>query len=560
MHSDTLPLRPYQQRTIDKLYAAYGEGRRRVPIVLPTGGGKTVVFSRPVIDCVAAGSPALVLAHRTELVDQAEEKILESSVGLDVGVLQGTRRETDRPAVVASVLTAVQPGALRLLRGLNLGLIVVDECHHIAARSYQTILRELGVFDNGPRLLGVTATLDRHDGLALGDTFDGEPAEVVEMSELIEAGYLLRPKGIRVKIEGLDFSNVRKSYTSTSGLDDRAVSQAMSDSLAPAAIARAVLEHCRGRHGVAFLPSVALSKEQAEVFTQHGLRSIHVDADTPKAVRKEIMRRARLGEYDVVCNVGLFTEGTDIPIWSFAVLGRPTSSGTLYQQMAGRPLRPYPGQRDALLLDVVGITGRHRLQSLVNLGGAELPEDLEEELKQFDLDDEPDDAPAERSSETATELPAGADGELGYELIDLFSSSHTAWLRSPRGVWYLPTGNGRAVLLAPAHEPDLYDVRWNDDTLVHEDPCDISAAMAWGEQAAKREAARPLERAADWRRKRLTRAERIAAIYRGEAPGGADAPTTYGALTDAQDGRWAAGAIDTLPCVATVTPGGYWQT
>jgi superfamily II DNA or RNA helicase len=558
MSPTALEPRDYQRRVIDKTYAAYGEGRRRVPIVVPTGGGKTVIFSHISIDCVQAAQPVLVLAHRTELIDQAEQELRGASSGLDVGVVMGPRREFMRSVVVSSMQTAVRPGALQQLARRRFGLVIVDECHHIAAPSYQTILKELGVFtDSGPRLLGVTATLDRADGLALGDTFDGEPAEVVPISELIEKGHLLRPRAIRVKVDGLDLSAVKRSRTSESGLDDRAVAAAMHDSLAPAAVARAVLEHCAGRKGVAFLPSVELSKEQARVFAEHGLKSVHVDADTPTAVRKEIIRRARLGDYDVVCNVGLFTEGTNVPIWSYVVTGRPTMSGVLYQQMIGRPMRPYAGQSDCLVLDPTGTTTKHRLVSLVNLLGAEAVEPLDDELREFD---EAADEQDEREPGTAEPAPPGADGELAYELVDLFSASHTAWQRSPRSVWFLPAGDGRAVFLAPAHEVDLYDVRWTDGALVHEDPCDISAAMTWGEQAARAVADRPIERAAEWRGKKMTRRERMEAIYRGEAPGGPDAPVTVGALAAARDTRWAAEAIDTLPCVSEVSPSGYWRT
>lgn len=559
MTVEALPLRPYQQTTIDRVYADYGAGRSRVAAVLPTGGGKTVVGTRPVVDCVRAGAPVIWLAHRTELIEQAESALKSNSSGLSVGVLQGERREVDRAAIVASVATAVRPGALGLLRGRQPGLIVVDECHHVAAASYQTILRDLGAFaPGGPRVLGLTATLGRADGLALGDTFESV-SHVVPISELIDAGWLLRPRGIRVKVEGLDLSRVRRSRTK-SGLDDSAVAQAMSDSLAPAAVARAVLEHCKGRHGVAFLPSVELSKEQARVFTEHGLRSIHVDADTPSPVRKEIMRRARLGEYDVVCNVGLFTEGTDVPIWSFVVLGRPTSSEVLFTQMAGRGLRPYPGQSDCIVLDVVGITGRHRLREIAKLDGVEMIEELDDELKQFDDPDGEGEEKSERLVVEEDDEPQGVDGPLVHELVDLFGASHTAWQRSPRGVWYLPTGDGRAVLLAPADEVDTYLVQWTDGRLVHDDPCDISAAMSWGEQAARSEAARPLDRDAEWRRKRISRAERMRLIWEGAAPGGELAPTTTGALADVQSASWAADVIDTLECVAGVTPYGYWTT
>ena len=210
-----LPLRDYQQETVDATYADLLNGHRRLANVLPTGGGKTHVFTRYALDTAAAGQQAVVLTHRQELTDQAEEKLLGASSGLGVGVLQGRRREVDRPLLVASILTACRPGALSLLKQTKPGLIIVDECHHAAANSYQVLFRELGVLDgSGPRLIGVTATLDRADGLALGDTFEKVSA-TIPIKRLIDAGWLLRPRGVRVKIEGLDLSRVHSSRTST---------------------------------------------------------------------------------------------------------------------------------------------------------------------------------------------------------------------------------------------------------------------------------------------------------------------------------------------------------
>lgn len=556
MTAETFALRDYQQDTVSGLYASYGRGNRRVATVLPTGGGKTVVFSHVAADAVRAGRRSLVLAHRTELIDAAEEKLLGSSAGMSVGVVQGRRREFDRDVIVGSVQTIVREGALNVLRSRDLGLVVVDECHHIAAATYQTILRELGVFtDAGPLLYGVTATLGRGDRKSLGDTFE-DVAHAVPMTDLIRDGHLLRPKGLRVKVEGLDLSRVKRSRTSESGLDDRAVAAAMSESLAPAALARAILKHGKGRHGVAFLPTVELSKEQARVFNEHGINAIHVDADTPRAARKEIIRRARLGEYDMVCNVGLFTEGTDVPIWDLVALARMTSSDVLFQQMAGRGLRPYPGQSDCLVMDFVGLTARLHIRTVVELEGVEMIDELDDELKAFD-----EEIPEPERDEPGHAPPAepGIDGELVSELVDLFGASHVAWQHSPRGVWYLPGGNGYAVFLAPADEVDRYDVYEHVDgapRLLHEDPCDISAAMAWGEKAVRERAARDVSRDAGWRRGKVKRADRLTAVFRGLAT--PDELTGAGALVDARDRAWAGSVIDVLPSVADVTPSGYW--
>lgn len=558
MSVETFELRPYQQETIDDLYRLWGIGWQRIVGVMPTGGGKTVLGVKPVADCIAAGRRVLWLAHRTELIDAAEEKLKADTSGLSVGVLQGRRREFDRHVIVGSVATVVRPAALGMLAALGIGLIVVDECHHSAAPSYMTILRGLGAFEpDGPRVLGLTATLGRADGLSLGEVWEAV-AKPIEMQRLIDEGWLLRPRGIRVKIDELNLRGLKS--TASQAQTDRAYSEAMSDSLAPAAIARSVAEHCRGRKGVAFLPSVELSKEQARVFCEHGISAVHIDADTPADVRKELMKRARAGAYDVVCNVGLFTEGTDVPIWSFAVLGRMTSSEVLFTQMIGRPLRPYPGQVDALLLDVVGVTARHRIRAIVDLDGAPAVDDIPDDL--LDLLDAKEEQ-AERGDDEqpdGTPLVNHVDGPLVVELVDLFSASHTAWQQSPRGVWFLPTGGGRAVFLAPGDEPGTYDVRMTDGTATTTertgDPLD--AAMTWGERAAKEHAERPVERGAKWRQRPASLADKWAALSAGGRPD--EIGRQFGGVRDVLDRRWAVEAIDTLACVEGVTPAGYWTT
>lgn len=554
---ETLTLRDYQAETVDALYADYATGLRRLASVLPTGAGKTVTFARVIADCIAAGKRALVLAHRTELIDAAVEKLEEATSGVWVGVVKGRRRDVQAPIMVGSVQTCRGDGVLALLRQAQVGLVVVDETHHVAAASYQKILRALGVFTpDGPRLWGVTATLGRSDGLALGDTFEKVSIKI-PMRRLIDAGHLLRPVGRRVRVEGMDLSRIKASRTSDSGLDDRAVAREMLDNLAPAAIARAVLEHAPGRKGVTFLPSIEMSIEMARVYAEHGLTAVHVDGKTPDAVRREIFRQARLGRYDQVCNVGVATEGTDVPIWSVVVLARATSSAELFQQMAGRGARPYGDQRDYLLMDVVGSITRHNLQTISRLEGAELLDPMPDELAEFDEEEIPDDEEADGPG--AVEALPGNDGALVVEMIDLFGASDTAWQRSPRGVWYLATGDGTAVFLAPAGEVDRYDVRTTDGLLVH-GACDLSAAMGWGEKEARNRAKRDLARTAEWRTKKLTRAEKLEALFRGEVQGGDLMPATAGDLVGARDDAWAAAHIDPVDEVSGVTPYGYWFT
>src|SRR5690349_21813760 len=335
------------------------QGARRIAAVMATGGGKTPTAMTVAEMSLARGRPTLWVAHRTELIDQAIDKAQQVSPGRRIGRMQGRVKQYRAELVVASIQTASTPGSLALLKSRRWGLIIVDETHHIAADTYVRLLRELGAYEpDGPLLLGVTATLDRSDGKALGQIFETVVTPQIGLIDLIKAPapgpYLVPPRGIRVKIAELDLAHVKRT---AGDFNSGALGSAMSAAMAPKRTVEAWQEHALGRPTVAFLPTVALSIEQAQTFNDAGVPAVHLDGTTPAADRAEALDRFRRGELVVLCNVGLFTEGTDLPSISCVVLGRPTSSGSLYQQMVGRGLRLHPGKRDCIVLDVTGVTG-----------------------------------------------------------------------------------------------------------------------------------------------------------------------------------------------------------
>jgi superfamily II DNA or RNA helicase len=498
-------LRDYQQAAIDATLASYASGKRRPAFVMATGGGKTPTFAKMIK--MAAESviarPSLVLAHRTELIDQAADKLRMVAPDLRVGKFQGSVKQWRAQVVVGSIQTASTPAGLKLLGAAGFGFVVVDECHHSAAPTYVKTLRELGAYDDqGPLVLGVTATLGRADGLALGEVFDDVPYRI-GLIDLVRRGYLVPPRGIRVKIAGLDMSRMR---TVAGDLRGGEVAQAMHDALAPAAIVRAYLEHAKGRPTIAFLPSVALSIEQAEAFREQGVTAVHIDGTTPPAERRALLDAYRAGEIDVLCNCGLFTEGTDLPTTACIILGRPTKSAELYQQMVGRGLRLAPGKTDCVVLDVTGVTGRHKLATIASLAGGGMADD-EETVPDDLLMYEDEEAPRTETA-PADDAPPGADGPLEHELVDLFGRQNASWLRTDGGTWFLPTP-AAFVYLTPA--PDgLYDLRWvmrtghrngngQRDGLLHEDPLELGYAMAFGDEYAASVPQWGLERDAGWR-------------------------------------------------------------
>jgi superfamily II DNA or RNA helicase len=505
-------LRLYQEELVDGALKLWQGGDRRIAMVMATGGGKTPTAMSIAEMSVAAGRPVLWLAHRTELIDQAIDKAEQVAPGRRIGRLQGTVKQYRAEIVVGSIQTASTKATLPLLVSRTWGLIVIDETHHATADTYLRVLRELRAYDvDGPLVLGVTATLDRSDGRALGEVFEAIVEPRVGLIDLIRSDppYLVPPRGVRVRIADLDLTRVaRVAGDSNSG----ALGAAMSAAMAPQRIVEAWVEHAKGCPTIAFLPTVAVSIEQAEAFNDAGVTAVHLDGTTPAAVRAQALDDYRAGRVTVLCNVGLFTEGTDLPSTGCILLGRPTSSSTLYQQMVGRGLRLYPGKAFCWIIDFTGVTGRHKLATLASLGGAPGPDDMPDDLLMYEVDD--DEVLAEvvdDRSETAVgdaEPIEYADGDLAHELVDLFGQSHTSWLRTPGGRWFVPAGAQGLVFLVPAMSgaADRYDLRWltfdrGHEGLIQAD-MEIGYAMARGDEFVAERPMWQAQRDAPWRRER----------------------------------------------------------
>lgn len=510
-----MKLRPYQLELVDGALKLWREGHRRIAGVMATGGGKTPTAMSIAEMSLGVGLPVLWIAHRTELIDQAIEKAQDVAPGRRIGRLQGRDKQYRAEIVVGSVQTASTKATLPLLKTRRWGLIVIDETHHATADTYMRILRELDAYDEGgPLVLGVTATLDRSDSRALGEVFEAIVEPQIGLIDLIrhpEGPFLVPPRGVRVKIDDLDLGRVRRV---AGDFNSGALGAAMSAAMAPKKIVEAWIEHAQGCPTIAFLPTVAMSIEQAEAFNAAGVAAVHLDGTTPMGdrdnpapgTRRWALDEYRAGRITVLCNVGLFTEGTDLPSTSCVILGRPTSSTTLYQQMVGRGLRLFPGKLFCWILDVTGVTGRHRLATLASLGGAPGEEEIPDELLMYEPDEDDISAPADEADDdqpAEAEQPEYADGMLAHELVDLFGESHTAWLRTPAGTWFVPVPDG-FIYLAPVAD-GRYDLRWSStdrrNGLIQGD-MEIGYAMARGDEYI---AARPMwqaERDAPWRSRR----------------------------------------------------------
>lgn len=483
-----LKLRPYQREAIDATYAAWGSGMRRPAIELPTGLGKTVIFATMADEWIRADDnpdAVLVLVHRDELATQAAEKIHMVNPDLSVGIVKAGRNDVDAQVIIGSVQTLARESRRRQLP--RIGLVIVDEAHHGAADSYIKILEHVGAFKDlplgGAFAVGVTATMSRNDTRGLGRVWQG----IVYQKDIpygIENGYLTDVRGFGVTVDGLDLSAVAKSG---GDYQDGALGDALAQCGAGAVIAQKYREHAPDRQGVLFAPTVATATQFAEDFNAAGIPTEVITGSTPREDRALAYKRTRAGDTQVLANCMVLTEGFDMPQLSCAVLARPTTSQALYVQMVGRVLRPHPGKTDALVLDVMGISSRLKLASMADLSDR-WPEPRDgESLAEAMLREQ-----AENAERATQKERRRLSGQIASFEVDLFHRSESVWLRTHKGVWFIPTRSATIFLWPDGTDEagmetwkigqcGVYDARggqWLQDGLTQE------YAMAIAERAA----------------------------------------------------------------------------
>jgi ATP-dependent helicase IRC3 len=363
-------LRPYQRDAIEAVLAARRGGARRLLVCLPTGSGKTVVFSHL---AKLARRQVLVLAHREELLAQAREKIAAALGGSEVvAVEQGARRAPDSAKVIVCSIRSLREERLaRLLRGREVGLVIYDECHHAAADDNLRVLRQLGVFDDTwpGTLIGFTATTARGDGKGLDAVFQ-QIVYARTLPEMIDDGYLASLRGFRIATQA-DLTRL-----SGSGLDfqEDELAEAVDIEERNALVARSIQELARDRRTIAFAVTVGHAKNLARSLNLLGVPAGIVHGAMPSDARAQALADFRAGRTQVLTNVAVLTEGFDDPGVSCVAMARPTRSEGLYAQCVGRGTRLHPGKKDCLILDFVDVSSLS-LCTLPSLFGT--PRDLD---------------------------------------------------------------------------------------------------------------------------------------------------------------------------------------
>ena len=344
-----MELRPYQSEAKAAIFEEWDKGVRRTLLVLPTGCGKTIVFAKVTEDCVRRGNRVLIMAHRGELLDQAADKIGKATgLGCATEKAEETCLGSWFRVVVGSVQSLTREKRLKQFPIDYFDTIIIDEAHHCLSDSYQKILD----YFKEANILGVTATPDRGDMRNLGECFDSLAYEYT-LPKAIKAGYLSPIKALTLPLK-LDLSAVGMQSGDFKSGD---IATALDPYLYQ--IADEMEKHCKDRKTVVFLPLVKTSQKFRDILNSKGFKAAEVNGDSKD--RAEVLAAYERGDYNVLCNSMLLTEGWDCPSVDCIVVLRPTKVRSLYSQMVGRGTRLFPGKDHLLLLDFLWHTERHEL-------------------------------------------------------------------------------------------------------------------------------------------------------------------------------------------------------
>lgn len=355
-------LRDYQAQSIDgndkfpgvtKALAA----QKSAIVVMATGLGKTVVISK-VANEWRHGN-VLCLAHRIELVDQMADT-LENELGYRPAVEQGPRGIDPESLfsagsiVVGSIQSMITENRLKKFSKHPFGLIIIDECHRATSPSYMKLVDRYREIDREMRLMGVTATPNRTDGTAMGLVFDTVAFDM-GIVEGIDAGWLVDIHQKFAVVEDLDLSKIPMVKNEFGEMDFKASElEALLSQEGPMhAMSRPILDCTpNGEQAIIFAASVAHAHLWAAVLNHYRPASAAaIDGTMAKGEgqpRTEIVKKYKSGELQFLLNFNIATEGFDAPKTAMVIMGRPTKSLLVYQQMLGRCTRPLSGCVDGI--------------------------------------------------------------------------------------------------------------------------------------------------------------------------------------------------------------------
>jgi superfamily II DNA or RNA helicase len=410
-------LRDYQEGCLEAIEDNLSQNIRDQLIILPTGAGKTIIFSELIR---RKNLKTLVIAHRLELLEQAEEKLKFVAPDIESGVFCGVRKELGKQVTIASIQSASSYKHREQFLKEDFQLLIIDEAHHASARTYLELVDYLGfkqldkVRDNKASkagiVLGFTATAKRGDRKALKSVFDKIVYEM-QLEDLVERGFLTRPKGLHVTVD-IDLNDVQTVMGDYKKLSLRKV---MTSSAAREIVAKTIKKFASDRRGIVFSCDIKHAEMLKEDIAQKGFKCAVVHSYVSLERRKKALKDFSDGNLQFLINPMILTEGFDCPIADCMINAAPTLNRALYIQKAGRVLRLHPKKEDALLVDFGYVGEESPLKTAQTLGKYIDVKKLDDKLEL--MSDEEKKAYEKEQEELRAEEKRKAEEELKLEVL-----------------------------------------------------------------------------------------------------------------------------------------------
>lgn len=345
-------LRTYQEKAIVELRDHIKYGLTKIIMALPTGGGKSIIFGQIIKNALEKDKTVLWLVHRRNLVYQMRDVLKE--FGIECGfIMAGNKSNTKLPAQLCTVQTLsrrLQIDAAGYNRFfIDADLVLIDEGHRSISKTYLDIIE----LYRKKIIISCTATPIRADGRGMGEVYDAI-ADIAGVQELTDLKYLSPARYFVPSTPDLEGVKVAMGDYVVKQLDKK-----MNKVKLNGDIIENWLKLGENRQTLVFAVNVKHSIALCEEFIKNDISAEHLDARSSDDARDDVFRRMEDGDTKVICNVGLYQEGLDVPNVSCIVIARPTKSMGLYRQMCGRGLRVTEGIDDCLIFDHGGVIEEH---------------------------------------------------------------------------------------------------------------------------------------------------------------------------------------------------------
>ena len=388
-----MPLRPYQKECLEAIRAAHLRGVNRQLVLMPTASGKAVVAAH-LLDYLSLNpwESLLFMCHTDEQVSQAVDKFRKYNPDLSVEIEKaGEKASANSDIVVASVQSLCRPDRLARYDPEQYPVVLVDECHHAPTPTVMQILQHFRLlpkdsnYDPTKIHIGFTATATRADGVGLETIYQQIVFQrsILDMirdpaaNEMYGIGWLVPPEVHRIDTQ-TDISKVKKHAGDFAA---RGLSTAINTPARNQLIVEKYEEIGKGLPAIAFTADVQHAIDLAAVLRTAGYRAYPISGTTPLDERRKLIAKFKNGEIDVITNVAVVSEGTDLPIATVGIDAAPTLSQLRFTQKFGRVERPYPAPEErgmqhvgyiknrCIWLDFVDSSGRHDLVTAPTLFG-----------------------------------------------------------------------------------------------------------------------------------------------------------------------------------------------